>query len=317
MARKKLFGNRRHTSCDVCEFGRLSADGETVLCSRKGVVPAYHHCRRFRYDPLKRIPTRSQPLGQFSPSDFSLEDFTLDEYIPHKDIPAAQFPDTQTADTKKEVFQVSMANDNAFENEHLQDETVLSSEMVNRLKMYLSNSAAPTVRDIMHLLNMNDDGEEKSILPFEEHDAIFDDLQNLSFENVCSSIRASLLNGDICLADDMSEEDLQSFSDETLHVSDLRAKEKRALHASLDDTDSLRLIGVASDNLESSSPELSADSLIFLSDDDLSEEPGKSFSENPALINVVDFPDEPEESPMITLDDLPQGPEENPQDKPK
>lgn len=43
-----------------------------MLCMRHGVVPPYHHCRRFRYDPLKRVPVR-----QAAPAGFSEEDFRL------------------------------------------------------------------------------------------------------------------------------------------------------------------------------------------------------------------------------------------------
>lgn len=53
--------------------GRRSSDGNAVLCSRKGVMPLYHHCRRFEYDPLRRIPTRPKGPGKFDEDDFRLD----------------------------------------------------------------------------------------------------------------------------------------------------------------------------------------------------------------------------------------------------
>lgn len=44
-----------------------------VLCRNRGVVSPYFACRRFRYDPLMRVPHR-QVLPHYDPKDFSLED---------------------------------------------------------------------------------------------------------------------------------------------------------------------------------------------------------------------------------------------------
>ena len=42
--------------CLFCESAVPLADGESVLCEKKGVVTADYVCRGFRYDPLKRVP---------------------------------------------------------------------------------------------------------------------------------------------------------------------------------------------------------------------------------------------------------------------
>ena len=44
-----------------------------VLCKNRGVVSPYFACRKFRYDPLLRVPHR-QELPHYDPKDFSLED---------------------------------------------------------------------------------------------------------------------------------------------------------------------------------------------------------------------------------------------------
>ena len=37
---------------------RKKIDRYCTYCQFCGVVPSDHHCRRFRYDPLRRIPGR-------------------------------------------------------------------------------------------------------------------------------------------------------------------------------------------------------------------------------------------------------------------
>lgn len=46
-----------------------------MICQKYGVVPASHHCRKFRYDPLKRVPARPaapKALEKLEEKDFSL-----------------------------------------------------------------------------------------------------------------------------------------------------------------------------------------------------------------------------------------------------
>ena len=45
--------------CKYCEHAKTLSDPDTMLCEKRGIVPAGHRCRRFRYDPLKRTPNRS------------------------------------------------------------------------------------------------------------------------------------------------------------------------------------------------------------------------------------------------------------------
>lgn len=58
--------------CEYCEHGRLSPDGETVLCPKKGVVARDFSCRRFRYDIMKRTPRKPPKPRSFSEEDFKL-----------------------------------------------------------------------------------------------------------------------------------------------------------------------------------------------------------------------------------------------------
>lgn len=57
--------------CALCEIGRLSADGKSVFCEKRGVMEPDDKCGRFRYDPLKREPKLPQKQ-QHTAEEFSL-----------------------------------------------------------------------------------------------------------------------------------------------------------------------------------------------------------------------------------------------------
>ncbi len=42
--------------CAYCENASPLYDRDFMLCQKKGVVGSGHVCRRFSYDPLKRVP---------------------------------------------------------------------------------------------------------------------------------------------------------------------------------------------------------------------------------------------------------------------
>ncbi len=73
MFRKPMFGATIQPACEYCSLGRRSSDPRMILCEKQGVVSPYFHCRRFDYDPLRRIPRRPPRLPSFSPEDFSLD----------------------------------------------------------------------------------------------------------------------------------------------------------------------------------------------------------------------------------------------------
>ena len=70
--RRKLYGNNIQPCCEYCTYARRATDGRVMLCPRRGIVPLYHKCRKFKYDPLKRIPFRQPPLQKYQPEDFKL-----------------------------------------------------------------------------------------------------------------------------------------------------------------------------------------------------------------------------------------------------
>lgn len=71
--KNKLFGNNIEPACEYCEKGSAVGKGQMILCSHKGVVAPYFHCRKFTYTPLKRVPAKpTPPLPEYSPDDFKL-----------------------------------------------------------------------------------------------------------------------------------------------------------------------------------------------------------------------------------------------------
>lgn len=55
--------------CAFCEKSISLTDGNQMLCTRSGVVSASYCCRKFRYDPLKRVPTSPPPVRPLEPDD--------------------------------------------------------------------------------------------------------------------------------------------------------------------------------------------------------------------------------------------------------
>ena len=69
----KLFRKNIDPRCAYCERGQQVNDRE-VACVKKGIVTMEHHCRAFKYDPLKRVPPRPATLKtqHLQEEDFSI-----------------------------------------------------------------------------------------------------------------------------------------------------------------------------------------------------------------------------------------------------
>ena len=68
-----LFKKDIEPRCAYCKRG-ANLDEEQVMCMKKGIVSAAGACRKFKYEPLKRVPIK--PIS----ADFSHlkeEDFVL------------------------------------------------------------------------------------------------------------------------------------------------------------------------------------------------------------------------------------------------
>ena len=71
--KQSLLNAKIRPACAYCAIGKLSCDGTSVLCTKKGVMMPDSSCRAFRYDPLKRVPQQKPHLPEHSVEEFSLE----------------------------------------------------------------------------------------------------------------------------------------------------------------------------------------------------------------------------------------------------
>lgn len=68
-----LFRKKIERSCAYCTFGAKLEDGQ-VLCAKKGMRTIEDRCRKFQYDPCKRIPAKAKALdfSRYEEADYSL-----------------------------------------------------------------------------------------------------------------------------------------------------------------------------------------------------------------------------------------------------
>lgn len=68
-----LFRKKMPRACEYCANG-TKVDDHMILCVKRGVVTETDNCRKFKYDPCKRIPHKSKALdfSKYDDHDFSL-----------------------------------------------------------------------------------------------------------------------------------------------------------------------------------------------------------------------------------------------------
>lgn len=68
-----LFRKKLPRSCIYCMHS-TKMDDSAVICTKKGVVLSDRNCRKFLYDPCKRIPVKPKALDfeKYEDADFSL-----------------------------------------------------------------------------------------------------------------------------------------------------------------------------------------------------------------------------------------------------
>lgn len=68
-----LFRKKMPRSCSYCSLA-AKIDDSSVLCAKRGIVPADRSCHKFQYDPCKRIPPKAKAMDfkKYNYEDFSL-----------------------------------------------------------------------------------------------------------------------------------------------------------------------------------------------------------------------------------------------------
>ena len=67
-----IFNKQLPKKCAYCEFSGQELFNGEILCKKHGVVKTGDFCRRYKYDPFKRVPKSVRPSDNYNPEDFSL-----------------------------------------------------------------------------------------------------------------------------------------------------------------------------------------------------------------------------------------------------
>lgn len=68
-----LFRKKIQKSCEYCAHGAI-LDNNQILCVKRGLTANVEKCRKFNYDPFKRVPSKPKAIdfSQYDDQDFSL-----------------------------------------------------------------------------------------------------------------------------------------------------------------------------------------------------------------------------------------------------
>lgn len=68
-----LFRKKMTRSCSYCLYG-AKLDEDAILCSKRGMKGIDDQCRKFKYDPCKRVPLKVKAIDftKYEKEDFSL-----------------------------------------------------------------------------------------------------------------------------------------------------------------------------------------------------------------------------------------------------
>ena len=68
-----LFRKKIEHACMYCSHCTV-LDDQQVLCTKRGLMPITGKCRKFIYDPVKRVPPKPKALDfeKYNKEDYSL-----------------------------------------------------------------------------------------------------------------------------------------------------------------------------------------------------------------------------------------------------
>ena len=69
-----LFRKKMPRSCSTCQHSATFSDNQ-YICIKRGVVNDTFSCRKYRYDPCKRIPpaVKAPDFSKYKDEDFILD----------------------------------------------------------------------------------------------------------------------------------------------------------------------------------------------------------------------------------------------------
>ena len=67
-----MFNKKIEKNCAYCTHGYMLSNGTECLCDKYGIVSSVTNCRKFKYEPLKRVPSRTPNLPEYEAADFNL-----------------------------------------------------------------------------------------------------------------------------------------------------------------------------------------------------------------------------------------------------
>lgn len=71
MVKVMIFSKDIIPMCLYCEHGTKIIATDDIICQRKGIVKPDFSCKKFKYNPINRIPPKKTIVS----NDFSKEDF--------------------------------------------------------------------------------------------------------------------------------------------------------------------------------------------------------------------------------------------------
>lgn len=69
-----IYRDCENPKCFFCAYSSSLAATDDMICTKTGIVKKDDLCKKFRYDPQKRVPKRVPKLNtkKFSKDDFSI-----------------------------------------------------------------------------------------------------------------------------------------------------------------------------------------------------------------------------------------------------
>ena len=69
---KSAFNKKLEKHCEYCVYGSKLNFDDQIICKKRGVTDKNDKCRSYKYDPLKRVPTKFKIANDFNENDFKL-----------------------------------------------------------------------------------------------------------------------------------------------------------------------------------------------------------------------------------------------------